>query len=174
MPKGTKILLVDDDQTLVEMYNERLTAAGYKVTVAHEGESALELVNKEKFDIMLLDVLMPKINGFDVLDRLRANIATKDIPVIVLTALVQDTNKERSISGGADDYIIKSETMPGEVISKVEAVLERRKHPSTNEEPQSQPSAEQPSDQPKEEGQAPSVDQPVQPPAPEENQPPPQ
>ena len=118
-----RILLVDDDITLVDMYKERLAVAGYDVIVAHSGEEALKSVGEVKPDIVLLDIMMPKVNGFDVLHSLKGDPKTKDIPVIILTALIQDTNKAKGMEAGADDYIIKSETMPGEVLQKVEAIF---------------------------------------------------
>lgn len=121
------ILLVDDDLTLREMYAERLKAEGFSVEMAKDGEEALQKVTDLHPNIILLDVMMPKINGLDVLKQLRAQDETKDIPVIVLTALIQDREKMESITRGADDYIVKSETMPGEVIQKIHAVMEKKK-----------------------------------------------
>lgn len=125
-PKN-RILVVDDDQTLLNMYKERLEAGGYEVVTASNGEEGLAKVVDYLPHCMLLDVLMPKVNGFDVLESIRENKETRDIPVIMLTALVQDSNKEKGLSEGADDYIIKSETMPGEVIKKIENVIKKKK-----------------------------------------------
>lgn len=119
------ILLVDDDLTLREMYAERLKAEGFAVETAKDGEEALQKVSDLHPNIVLLDVMMPKINGLDVLKKMREQEDTKNIPVIVLTALIQDREKMESITRGADDYIVKSETMPGDVIQKVKAVLEK-------------------------------------------------
>ncbi len=120
------ILLVDDDLTLREMYAERLKAEGFAVDTAKDGEEALQKVTQTQPNIVLLDVMMPKINGLDVLKKMREQEGTKNIPVIVLTALIQDREKMESITRGADDYIVKSETMPGDVIQKVKNVLEKR------------------------------------------------
>lgn len=120
------ILLVDDDLTLREMYAERLKAEGFSVEMAKDGEEALRKATELKPNLILLDVMMPKINGLDVLKRLREQEDTSQIPVIVLTALIQDREKMESITRGADDYIVKSETMPGDVIMKIHAVLEKR------------------------------------------------
>lgn len=119
------ILLVDDDLTLREMYSERLKAEGFVVETAKDGEEAFSKATDLKPNIILLDIMMPKINGLDVLKKLREQEGTKDIPVIVLTALIQDREKMESITRGADDYIVKSETMPGDVIAKVKNVLEK-------------------------------------------------
>jgi len=120
------ILLVDDDLTLREMYSERLKADGFTVEMAKDGEEALSKATDIQPNVILLDIMMPKINGLDVLKRLREQEETKNIPVIVLTALIQDREKMESITRGADDYIVKSETMPGEVIQKIKTVLEKR------------------------------------------------
>lgn len=127
------ILLVDDDLTLREMYSERLKAEGFVVEMAMDGEEALNKATEMHPNIILLDIMMPKINGLDVLKKLREQEGTKTIPVIVLTALIQDREKMESITRGADDYIVKSETMPGEVIEKVKNLL--MKEPKTEDSP---------------------------------------
>jgi len=126
LPK-TRILLVDDNPTLLDMYKERLEAGGYEVVTASNGQEALSKAVEYLPQCMLLDIMMPKINGFDVLENIRSNNETKNIPVIMLSALVQDSNKEKGIKEGADDYIVKSETIPGEVITKIENVIKKRK-----------------------------------------------
>lgn len=126
MPESFKsILLVDDDLTLREMYSERLKAEGFSVEMAKDGEEALSMASDIHPNVILLDIMMPKINGLDVLKKLKEQEDTKSIPVIVLTALIQDREKMESITRGADDYIVKSEMMPGEVIAKVKGLLER-------------------------------------------------
>ncbi len=120
------VLLVDDDLTLREMYSERLKAEGFSVEMAKDGEEALAKASELHPNIILLDIMMPKINGLDVLKKLREQEDTKAIPVIVLTALIQDREKMESITRGADDYIVKSEAMPGDVIQKVHALLEKK------------------------------------------------
>ncbi|MCR4277791.1 MAG: response regulator [Candidatus Berkelbacteria bacterium] len=119
------ILLVDDDMTLREMYAERLKAEGFQVNTAKDGEEALRMATENHPNIILLDIMMPKINGLDVLKKLKEQPDTKSIPVIVLTALIQDRERMESVTRGADDYIVKSETMPGEVIAKVHALIDK-------------------------------------------------
>ncbi|OGD65349.1 hypothetical protein A3F08_02120 [Candidatus Berkelbacteria bacterium RIFCSPHIGHO2_12_FULL_36_9] len=123
----TRILIVDDDQTLLNMYKERLEAGGYEVITASNGEEGLAKAIEYLPQCILLDILMPKVNGFDVLESIRSTEETKNIAVIMLTALVQESNKQKGLSEGVDDYIIKSETMPGEVISKIENVIKKKK-----------------------------------------------
>ena len=117
------ILLVDDDLTLREMYDERLQSEGFSIIQASNGEEALKLAHEAHPNIILLDVMMPKINGFDVLRQLKDDIDTKDIPVIILSALIQDTDQAEGKKLGAVDYIVKSETMPGEIIAKLKAAM---------------------------------------------------
>lgn len=106
---------------------ERLKAEGFSVEMAKDGEEALQKAADLHPNIILLDIMMPKINGLDVLKKLKSSDQTADIPVIVLTALIQDREKMESITRGADDYIVKSEMMPGDVIAKVKNLLDNPK-----------------------------------------------
>lgn len=123
MTAGKIILLVDDDTTLREMYDERLRIEGFEIVQAANGAEALQKTREIRPDIILLDVMMPKVNGFEVLKQLKENPASKDIPVIILTALIQDKDRLQGKQLGAADFIVKSETMPGEVISKIRGIL---------------------------------------------------
>ncbi|MDO8444125.1 MAG: response regulator [bacterium] len=123
MATNAKILLVDDDITLHEMYAERLRAEGYIIVSAYDGEEALAKVYTEKPDIILLDIMMPKINGIDVMKKLQEDETTKKIPVILLTALIQEIDKIKNIMKPYDQYLIKSETMPANIITAIEKSL---------------------------------------------------
>lgn len=125
MPDKSLILLVDDDLTLREMYDDRLKAEGFEIVQATNGDEALKKAKEIKPKVVLLDIMMPKINGFDVLKAMKADAELKDIPVIVLTALIQDVDRVQGKKLGAADYIVKSETMPGEVITKIKGVLSK-------------------------------------------------
>lgn len=125
MEEGKTLLLVDDDLTLREMYDERLKAEGFNIIQASNGEEALAKAKETKPSIILLDIMMPKINGFDVLKSLKADVELKDIPVIVLTALIQEVDRIQGKKLGAADYIVKSETMPGEVIEKIHNAMKQ-------------------------------------------------
>lgn len=118
-----KILIVDDDITLLEMYKERLELSDYEVATASNGEQGIRKAQEMAPDLILLDVMMPRVNGFDVMDSLKKNPSTAKIPVLMLTALVQESSKKRAQESGAAGYIIKSETMPGEVIKQIEATI---------------------------------------------------
>lgn len=124
--KGT-VLIADDDITLRDMYQTRLETDGYKVLVAADGEETLSVIKEQNPEVVLLDIMMPKMNGLDVLAQMKKDESMKNIPVIILTALIQDLTKVKSLMSGADDYLMKSEVMPGEVIKKVEKVLAKAK-----------------------------------------------
>lgn len=114
-----KILLVEDDTTLAEVYQARLELEGFSVAVVNNGEDALAATLKEKPDLVLLDAMMPKISGFDVLDILRNTPGIYDVKVIMLTALSQEKDKQRAESLGVDEYIVKSQVVIGDVIERV-------------------------------------------------------
>lgn len=147
MPKNTKVLMVDDDKMLLDMYKERLDLAGFQVETSSNGEECLAKIHQVKPDIVLLDIMMPKVNGYDTLASIKSDPQTKDIPVIILSALVRDINKSRAIEAGADDYIIKSEVMPADVIKKIENVLAKY-HKDVTTDDQSPPLASPPSTTP--------------------------
>lgn len=119
----TKVLLVEDDVALRDIYSARFTAESYDVVTASDGEMALTQAVKEKPDLIILDVMMPKISGFDVLDILRATPETKDTKVIMMTALSQNSDVEKGKSLGADEYLVKSEVTLTDVINKAKEVL---------------------------------------------------
>jgi len=121
-----KILLIEDDPFLLSMYSTKFELEGYIVLSGSDGETGLRLASKEKgIDVILLDILMPKMNGFEVLEKLKAEVETKDVPVILLTNLNQKDEIEKGLSLGADDYLIKAHFMPSEVVEKIKKVLKR-------------------------------------------------
>ncbi len=120
-----KILIVDDDMTLRELYEERIKAEGYTIVSASDGEEAIEKTISEKPDLILLDVMMPKINGIDAMKMLREKDETSDIPIIILTALVQEIDKLKEMMKPYDSYLIKSEIMPKEVVDRIKDCLKK-------------------------------------------------
>lgn len=124
MQNGKTILLADDDPLLVKLYQTKLEKAGFAVLVARDGEEALSLVKTSKPDLILLDIIMPKITGIGVLQRLKADPQTKNIPVLVLTNLGgRDENIEVTKRLGAADYLVKDETDPESIVTKINALL---------------------------------------------------
>ena len=118
-----KIMLVEDDNNLREIYGERLMAEGYDIIAANDGEEALALAVKEKPDLIISDVMMPKISGFDMLDILRQTPETKDTKVIMMTALSQTEDKDRADKLGADKYLVKSQVTLEDVARVVKDML---------------------------------------------------
>ena len=115
----TKILLVEDDKSLREIYGVRLLAEGYDIVSAGDGEEALAMAIKERPQLIVSDVMMPKISGFDVLDILRNTPETGNIKIVMLTALSQPKDKERAENLGVDDYLVKSQVVIGDVVERV-------------------------------------------------------
>lgn len=118
-----KILLVEDDDALASVYQTRLLAEGFDIKRVPNGEDALAAALEYKPDLILLDVMMPKVNGFDVLDILRNTPATANIKVVMLTALSQDSDKERAESLGVDDYLVKSQVVIADVVARIKQHL---------------------------------------------------
>jgi DNA-binding response OmpR family regulator len=118
-----KILLVEDDMALRDIYSTRFLAEGYEVATASDGEQALTVAVKEKPDLILLDIMMPKISGFDVLDILRTTPETKTCKIIIMTALSQPADVEKGKMLGADEYLVKSQVTLTDVVDKVKTVL---------------------------------------------------
>jgi two-component system response regulator CpxR len=118
-----KILIIEDDVLLARMYQKVFTYEHYEVEVARDGEQGLERARTARPSLILLDILMPGLNGLQVLDRLKHDGATKDIPVIILTNLAEEKNAEIALEKGAVHYIVKSQYKPKEVEQIVRDVL---------------------------------------------------
>lgn len=119
MQSKKKILLVEDDTALASVYKSRLELEGFEVSHVANGELALSNAIEFKPDLIVLDAMMPKINGFDVLDILRNTPETMNVRVIMLTALSQPTDKERAKELGADDYLVKSQVVISDVVERI-------------------------------------------------------
>jgi CheY-like chemotaxis protein len=118
-----KVLIVDDDAFLSGIYATKLELEGFQVVAARDGEEGLKQAAAEIPAIILLDVLMPKLDGFETLKRLKMDPATKDIPVIMLTNLGQKEDIEQALQDGAIDYLIKAHFVPAEAVDKIKGVL---------------------------------------------------
>lgn len=119
MDTTKKILLVEDDTALAAVYKSRLELEGFDIREVNNGEEALSAAVEYKPDLILLDAMMPKISGFDVLDILRNTPDTANIRIIMLTALSQPKDKERAEALGVDDYLVKSQVVIGDVVERV-------------------------------------------------------
>lgn len=147
-----KILLVEDDFSLRDIYSARIQADNHTVVTASDGEEALAVAMREHPDLIILDVMMPKISGFDVLDILRSTPETKTTKVIMMTALGQDSDRQRGEALGVNKYLVKSQVTLEDVISSINEILggnaaphdhESTPQPSANPAPSPQPTPPQ-------------------------------
>jgi DNA-binding response OmpR family regulator len=118
-----QVLLVEDDEFLANIYKSKFEMEGFKVIQAGDGLEAVEIAKKRKPDIILLDILLPKMDGFEALTEIKKSAASKKIPVVMLTNLGQKEDVERGFSLGASDYLIKAHFKPSEIVSKVKQLL---------------------------------------------------
>lgn len=122
-----KILFVEDEEALQTSLSSALKEAGYKTVAAYDGEAAIAMAAREHPDLILLDIILPRRSGFEVLEELKSNESTRDIPVIVLTNLERISDVERMLSLGATNYLVKANYDISEILSKVRQVLDRPK-----------------------------------------------
>ena len=120
-----KVLLVEDDPFISGMYQTKLKLEGYDVETAVDGEAALQKIEQQPYAIILLDIMMPKLNGFEVLKEIRSGDkkGVSDIPVIMLTNLGQKSDIEQGLLLGANDYIVKANFTPTEVVEKIKKLI---------------------------------------------------
>lgn len=120
----THILIVEDDLFIRELYERQLSLAGYTVSSAADGPEGLEKMNQKVPNLLLLDIMLPKMNGLDVLKAIKAQDTTKEVPVILLTNLGQDSVIKEGFNLGADGYLIKSAYTPDQIIDEVKKFLD--------------------------------------------------
>ncbi len=121
--KKYKILLAEDDKFISRAYYDGLSRAGYDVIAVFDGNDALEKIKNDKPDLILLDLIMPEKNGFETLEELKRDPLTKDIPVIIISNLGQDSDISQGLKLGAADYLIKSNYSLDEVADKIAKLL---------------------------------------------------
>jgi len=121
--KKTKVLLVEDDKMIVDMYKMRLEEEGYEVFISEKGSEALDWAKNEKPAIVLLDIMLPEVDGFTILQKLKSEPETKDIPVLLLTNLGQESDKTKGTDMGAADYFVKAQHTPADVIVKIKQLI---------------------------------------------------
>ena len=122
-----RILIIEDDKFLRELIIQKLGNEGYEVVEAAEGEEGLRKMKEEKPDLVLLDLILPGIDGFEVLRRAKSEQDTAPIPIIILSNLGQRDDVEKGIELGAIDYLIKAHFTPGEIVEKIKATLKTEK-----------------------------------------------
>jgi len=118
-----KVLVVEDDKFLRELINRKLQTENFETFLAFDGETALVLVEQERPDIVLLDLILPGINGFEVLAKIKENEKLKEIPVIILSNLGQKDDIDKGMGLGAADYLVKAHFTPSEIIEKINQIL---------------------------------------------------
>ena len=126
-----KLFMAEDDPLMSRMYERAFRLGGHEVTIAHDGEEALTLLQKsaEKPDaVILLDIMMPKMNGFDVLRKIKEDAKLKNIPVILLTNLAGEQDAEKGLQLGAVLYLVKSQYTPKQIVEKIEEVIKASSH----------------------------------------------
>lgn len=123
MAEKIKVLLIEDDSFLLSMYTTKFEIENFFVVAADDGEKGLRQAREHHPDIILLDILMPKMNGFEVLGELKKDASTRDIPVILLTNLNQKEEIEKGLAMGARDFLIKAHLMPSEVVDKIKKII---------------------------------------------------
>lgn len=120
-----KILLAEDEDTIARLVQFKLEKSGFEVTSVRNGREALEQLRENRPDLILLDVMMPEINGIEVLERIKRDDALKDVPVIMLSARGQKADIERCLSSGAVDYILKP-FAPSELVKRINTFIDRK------------------------------------------------
>lgn len=118
-----KILIVDDEEILRKIYSDRLTFEGFNIDTATDGEEALLKIKSFAPNLILLDILMPKLNGIQVLEQINTDPSLKSIPVIVLSNVASDDNIKKALELGAKDYLLKTNFSPNEIISKITSLM---------------------------------------------------
>ena len=117
------ILLVEDDEFLAELYATKLHLEGFEVILAADGEKGFKMAKEKKPDLVLLDIILPKMDGFEILKAMKGDKELKNIPVILLTNLSQKDEVKRGLDLGANDYLIKAHFMPSEVVKKIKQTI---------------------------------------------------
>jgi len=123
--RGKKVLVAEDDSFLVKAYETSLSGAGFSVEIAHDGIEAIKSLKKDLPDIVLLDLVMPRMDGFDVLEEMQKKPEWKKIPIVVLSNLGQESDRDRSLKLGAVEYIVKSDFSLQEIVGLINKHLKK-------------------------------------------------
>lgn len=125
-----KILLVEDEDSIRDLYKRQLDLEGYETDAKSNGKEGLEAANTNTYDLILLDIMLPDINGLEILKQVKQNPTTKNTPVIMLTNLGQDVTIKQGFELGAEGYLVKASYTPDQIIQEIKNVISGR-HPST-------------------------------------------
>jgi len=118
-----RVLLAEDDPFLIDVYTTKLKEVGFKVDVAKDGQIALDFLQKNKPDILLLDIILPRIDGWEILKKIKQEHKFKDLPIIILSNLGQKQEVEKSLALGATKYLIKAHYTPAEIVKEIRKLL---------------------------------------------------
>lgn len=118
-----KILIIDDEEAVLKMYAEKLTQGDYTVKTSTDGQEGMDMALNDKPDIILLDIIMPKLNGLDVLRILKSKNETKDIPILLLTNLPEEASGEKAKKLGADGYLVKAQCEPAKLLDEINKIF---------------------------------------------------
>ncbi|MFH1451260.1 MAG: response regulator [bacterium] len=121
----TKILLVEDDPFLIDIYSTKLRSNGFEIDVAHDGEEALRKITERAPDLVLLDIVLPRVDGWEVLNRIKKQSQFKDLKIIILSNLGQEQEVRKGLELGVAGYLIKSHYSPSEIIAEIKKVLQK-------------------------------------------------
>lgn len=119
----TRILLVEDDTFLIKMYKDKFTIEGFDVLVAEDGEAGLKLATEEKVALVILDLMIPKLSGIELLERLRETGQGNNLPVIILTNLTEKASQQKAQQLGVSEFLIKADLTPGQLVDRVKKTL---------------------------------------------------
>lgn len=131
--KKNRIVIIEDDEILAKVLYTELSEAGFDVSQAFDGEAGLELVRSKHPNLVLLDLILPKKHGFEVLEELKKSPETKAIPVMILTLLGEDEDVKKGMRLGADDYLVKSSHAIAEIVEKVKNFFVKESHPQAGD-----------------------------------------
>lgn len=121
--KKRTVLIVEDDPVLLKMYTEKFTFEGFGVLNAKDGEEALKIITSDYPDIILLDIMLPRMSGSDLLEKLKGDSKAKDIPVVALTNLAEEEERQRALKLGVKEYLVKAMQTPEQVVNTVKRYL---------------------------------------------------
>ncbi len=121
--RKTRILLIEDDPFLIRMYKDKFVLEGFEVLIAEDGETGLKMATNETVNLIILDLLIPKLSGIELLKKLRETEIGKSLPVVVLTNLTEKGKQQEAMKLGVRDFLIKADLTPGELVVKIKKVL---------------------------------------------------